>query len=51
MQVKRCVDSLNSRSNSEESYEIIKFSTTEKKLRENHYFSDNSHEDFSQEEL
>ena len=50
-QVKRYVDSLYSKSDSEESYEIIKFFITEKKLRENHYFSDNSQKDFSQEEL
>ena len=46
-QVKKNVDSLNSRSDSEESYEMIKFSTTKKKLRENHYFSDDSQKDFS----
>ena len=51
MQVKRCVNSLYSKSDSEESYEMIKFFTTEKKLRENHYFSNDSHENFSQEEL
>ena len=46
MQIKRYVDSLYSRSDSEESYEMIKFSTIEKKLRENHYSSDNSQKDF-----
>ena len=59
-QVKRCIDSLYSKSNSEESYEVIKLSSTEKKLlwdksdytqQDNHYLSDISQEDFSQEEL
>ena len=50
-QVKRHVDSLYSRSESVKSYKVIKFFTTEKKLRENHYSSDDSHKDFSQEEL
>ena len=50
-QVKRHVDLSYFKSDSEESYEIIKFLTTEKKLRENYYFNDDSYEDFSQEEL
>ena len=59
-QVKRCVDSLYSKSDSEESYEVIKSSSTEKKMSQNqsdytqhrnHYSSDSSQEDFSQEEL
>ena len=50
-QVKRHVDSLTFRSDSEESYKVIKFFTTKKKSRGNHYSSNNSHEDFSQEEL
>ena len=59
-QVKRHVDSLYSKSDSEESYEVIKSFSTEKKLLydksdytqwENHYFSNSSQEDFSQEEL
>ena len=59
-QVKRCVDSLYLKSDSEESYEVIKSSSTEKeplwdKLDytqwENHYSSDSSQENFSQEEL
>ena len=47
MQVKRHINSLYSKSDSEKSYEVIKFSTTEKKLRRNHYSSDNSQKDFS----
>ena len=59
-QVKRCVDSLYSKSDSEESYEVIESSFTEKKLLQdqsgytqcrNHYSSDTSQENFSQEEL
>ena len=59
-QVKRCVDSLYSESDSEESYKVIKLSSTEKKLLQNkldytqhrnHYSSDSSQENFSQEEL
>ena len=50
-QVKRHIDSLYSKSDSEESYEMIKFFTTEKKLREYHYFNDDNHKDFSQKEL
>ena len=59
-QVKRCVNSLYSKSDSEESYEVIKSFSTEKKLSqnqsdytqcENHYSSDSSQENFSQEEL
>ena len=59
-QVKRCVDSLYSKSDSKESYKVIESSFTEKKpLRdqlnytqhENHYSSDSSQENFSQEEL
>ena len=50
-QIKRCVDLLYFKSDSEESYEVVKIFITEKKLRENHYSSDDSHEDFSQEEL
>ena len=50
-QVKRHVDLSYSKSDSEESYEIIKSFITEKKSRENHYSSDNSQRDFSQEEL
>ena len=55
-QVKRCVDSLYSKSDSEESYKVIKSSSTEKKLLQNqsdytqhrnHYFSDSSQENFS----
>ena len=50
-QVKRCVDSSYSNSDSKESYKVIKSSSTEKKLLqdqldyvqcENHYFSDSS---------
>ena len=59
-QVKRCVESLYSRSDSKESYEVIKLFSTKKKLSQNklsymqwgnHYFSDSSQENFSQEEL
>ena len=59
-QVKRCVDSLYSKSDSEKSYKVIKSSSTEKELLwnksdytqwENHYSSDSSQENFSQEEL
>ena len=59
-QVKRHVDSSYSKSDSEKSYEVIKLFSTEKKLlwdksdytqQENHYSSDSSQEDFSQEEL
>ena len=59
-QVKRCVNSLYSKSDSEESYEVIESFSTEKKLlqneldytqQENHYSSDSSQEDFSQEKL
>ena len=59
-QVKRCVNSSYSKSDSEESYKVIKLFSTEKKLLwdkldytqwENHYFSDSSQEDFLQEEL
>ena len=59
-QVKRCVDSSYSKSDSEESNEVIKSFFTEKKLLwnkseytqwGNHYSSDNSQEDFLQEEL
>ena len=45
-QVKRCINLLYSKFDSEESYEIIKFFTTEKKLKENNYSSDDSHEVF-----
>ena len=50
-QVKRCVDSSYSKSDSEESYKVIKSSSTEKKLlwdksdymqQENHYSSDSN---------
>ena len=60
MQVKRHVNSLYFKNNSEESYEVIKSFSTEKKLsqnksdymqQENYYSSDSSQEDFSQEEL
>ena len=47
MQVKRCVNLLYSRSDSKESYEVMKFFITEKKVRENHNFSNDSHKDFS----
>ena len=59
-QVKEHVDSSYSKSDSEESYEVIKSSSTEKKSlqdqseyiqHENHYSSDSSQENFSQEEL
>ena len=45
-QVKRCVDLLYSKSDNDKSYKVIKFSIIEKKSRENHYSSDNNHEDF-----
>ena len=60
MQVKRCVNSLYSKSDSEKSYEVIKSFSIKKKLLQNqsnymqhrnHYFSNSSQEDFSQEEL
>ena len=59
-QVKRCVDSLYPKSDSKESYEVVKSSSIKKKLpqnksdytqHENHYSSDSSQEDFSQKEL
>ena len=59
-QVKRHVESLYSRSDSKESYEVIKSFSTKKKLlqnkldytqQENYYSSDSSQENFSQEEL
>ena len=59
-QVKRCVNSLYSKSDSEKSYEVIKSSFTERESQqyksdymqwENHYSSDSSQEDFLQEEL
>ena len=59
-QVKRCVDSSYSKSDSEKSYKVIKSFSTKKKLLQdqsdytqhrNHYFSNSSQEDFSQEEL
>ena len=59
-QVKRCVNSSYSKSDSEESYEVIESFFTKKKLLqikseytqwENHYSSNSSQEDFSQEEL
>ena len=59
-QVKEHVDSSYSKSDSEESYEVIKsFSTEEKLLQdksdytqwENHYSSNSNQEDFLQEEL
>ena len=59
-QVKRSVNSLYSKSDSEESYEVIKSFFTKKKplqnkfnyaQQENHYSSDSSQEDFLQEEL
>ena len=59
-QVKKHVKSLYSRSDSEESYEVIKLFSTEKELLqnksdytqwENHYFSNSSQEDFLQEKL
>ena len=59
-QVKRHVNSLYSKSDSEESYEVIKLSSTEKKPLQNqsnymqcgnHYSSDSSQENFSQEEF
>ena len=55
-QVKRHVDSSYSKSDSEESYEVIKSFSTEKKplqnqsdytQHRNHYFSDSSQENFS----
>ena len=60
IQVKRHVDSLYSKNDSEESYKVIKLFSTEKKLsqnkseymqQENYYSSNSSQEDFSQEEL
>ena len=59
-QVKRCVDSSYSKSDSEESYEVIKLSSIKKKSSQNqsdymqcrnHYSSNSSQEDFLQEEL
>ena len=59
-QVKRHIDSSYSKSDSEESYKVIKLFSTEKKSSQNqsdytqcrnHYSSDSSQEDFSQEEL
>ena len=59
-QVKRHVDSSYSKSDSEESYEVIKSSSTKKEplqdqsgyvQHRNHYSSNSSQEDFSQEEL
>ena len=59
-QVKRHVDSLYSKSDSEESYKVIKSFSTEKESlwdksdytqHRNYYSSDSSQEDFSQEEL
>ena len=59
-QVKRHVDSSYLKSDSEKSYEVIKLFSIKKKLlwskldytqQENYYSSDNSQEDFSQEEL
>ena len=59
-QVKRHIDSLYSKSDSEESYEVIKSFFTEKKLlwdqsdytqHRNHYSNNSSQEDFLQEEL
>ena len=59
-QVKRCVNLLYSKSDSEESYEVIELSSTEKKSLQdqsdytqhrNHYSSNSSQENFSQEEL
>ena len=55
-QVKECVNLLYSRSDSKESYKVIKLFSTEKKLLwdklnymqwENHYSSDSNQEDFS----
>ena len=59
-QVKICVDSSYSKSDSEESYEVIKLFSTEKESsqnkldytqQENHYSSDSSQENILQEEL
>ena len=59
-QVKRCVDSSYSKSDSEKSYEVVKLSSIKKKSSwdqsdytqcEINYSSDSSQEDFSQEEL
>ena len=50
-QVKRHVDLLYSRSDSEEIYKVKKFSETEQKSLENHYTNNDSQKDFSQEEL
>ena len=59
-QVKRCVNSSYSKSDSEESYEVIKSFFMKKKSSqnksdytqwENHYFSNSSKENFLQEEL
>ena len=59
-QVRECVSLLYSKSDSEESYEVIKSSSTEKESPQNqsdymqhrnYYSSDSSQENFSQEEL
>ena len=50
-QVKRCIDLLYLRSDSEKSYKIIEFSETEQESQENHYFNNSSQKDFSQEKL
>ena len=50
-QVKRCVDSLYLRSDSERSYEIFESSETEHESQKNCYSNNSSQEDFLQEEL
>ena len=50
-QVKRHADSSCSRSNSEESYKVIKFSETEQESQENCYSNNSDQKDFSQEKL
>ena len=50
-QFNKYIESLYFKSDSDKSYEVIKFFIIEKKIRENHYSSDKSHKDFSQEEL
>ena len=41
-QVKKCVDLLYSRSDSEKSYKVVKFLKTEQESQENHYSDDSN---------
>ena len=50
-QISECVNLPYSKSNSEESYKVVKFSVTEQESQENCCSNNSSQKDFSQEKL